>query len=134
MFGSSLIYVKNIALPIGISFYTFQIISYIFDLYRGDIKVQKNILNLALYISFFPQLIAGPIVKYHDIDEQIQKREITIDKFADGVKRFVYGLSKKVIFANSLALIADTIFDSTVPINMGIAWIGAVRLYASNLF
>ena len=71
--GSTIIPVKNIVLPIGISFYTFQIMSYIIDLYRRDIKVQKNILNLALYISFFPQLIAGPIVKYHDIDEQLQK-------------------------------------------------------------
>lgn len=127
LFGSTLIPIKNIILPIGISFYTFQIMSYIIDLYRGDIKVQKNILNLALYISFFPQLIAGPIVKYHDIDKQLKKRVITVEKFATGVKRFVYGLSKKVILSNSLAYIADTIFNASVSsINMPIAWIGAI--------
>ena len=127
LFGSTLIPIKNIILPIGISFYTFQIMSYIIDLYRGDIKVQKNILNLALYISFFPQLIAGPIVKYHDIDKQLQKRVITVEKFATGVKRFVYGLSKNVILSNSLAYIADTIFNASMSsINMPIAWFGAI--------
>ncbi len=125
--GSTIIPVKNIVLPIGISFYTFQIMSYIIDLYRRDIKVQKNILNLALYISFFPQLIAGPIVKYHDIDEQLQKRTITQEKFVIGIRRFVYGLSKKVILSNSLAYIADTIFNANISsINMPIAWLGAI--------
>jgi len=118
---------KNIVLPIGISFYTFQIMSYIIDLYRGDIKVQKNILNLALYISFFPQLVAGPIVKYHDIEEQLNNRVITIEKFANGIKRFTYGLSKKVILANSLGYMADSIFDSSIEIiNMPIAWLGVI--------
>lgn len=125
--GHNVIPNKNIVLPIGISFYTFQIMSYIIDLYRGDIKVQKNLLNLALYISFFPQLIAGPIVKYKDIDEQLQKRTVTIEKFSNGIKRFVYGLAKKVIFANTLAYIADTIFNSNIKfLNMPIAWLGAI--------
>lgn len=125
--GQNVIPNKNIVLPIGISFYTFQIMSYIIDLYRGDIKVQKNSLNLALYISFFPQLIAGPIVKYKDIDEQLQKRTVTIEKFSNGIKRFVYGLAKKVIFANTLAYIADTIFNSNIELlNMPIAWLGAI--------
>ena len=125
--GHNVIPNKNIVLPIGISFYTFQIMSYIIDLYRGDIKVQKNLLNLALYISFFPQLIAGPIVKYKDIDEQLQKRTVTIEKFSNGIKRFVYGLAKKVIFANTLAYIADTIFNSNIELlNMPIAWLGAI--------
>lgn len=125
--GRNVIPNKDILLPIGISFYTFQIMSYIIDLYRGEIKVQKNLLNLALYISFFPQLIAGPIVKYKDIDKQLQKRIITINKFSDGIKRFIYGLSKKVILANSLAYIADTIFNSNIElINMPIAWLGAI--------
>ena len=125
--GNNVIPNKNIVLPIGISFYTFQIMSYIIDLYRGDIKVQKNLLNLALYISFFPQLIAGPIVKYKDIDEQLQKRTVTIEKFSNGIKRFVYGLAKKVIFANTLAYIADTIFNSNIEfLNMPIAWLGAI--------
>ncbi len=127
LFGNTILPIKEIILPIGISFYTFQIISYIVDLYRKEIKVQKNILNLALYITFFPQLIAGPIVKYHDIDKQLQKREITIEKFALGIKRFVYGLSKKVIISNSLAFVADYIFDSQITsINMPISWIGAI--------
>lgn len=125
--GQNVIPNKNIVLPIGISFYTFQIMSYIIDLYRGGIKVQKNLLNLALYISFFPQLIAGPIVKYKDIDEQLQKRTVTIEKFSNGIKRFVYGLAKKVIFANTLAYIADTIFNSNIELlNMPIAWLGAI--------
>ncbi len=125
--GQNVIPNKNIVLPIGISFYTFQIMSYIIDLYRGDIKVQKNLLNLALYISFFPQLIAGPIVKYKDIDEQLQKRTVTIEKFSNGIKKFVYGLAKKVIFANTLAYIADTIFNSNIELlNMPIAWLGAI--------
>ncbi len=127
IFNITIIPIKDIALPIGISFYTFQIISYIFDLYKNEIKVQKNILKLSLYISFFPQLIAGPIVKYHDIEKQLNSRETTIEKFAYGIRRFVYGLSKKVILANSLAYIADYIFDINVSaINMPIAWLGAV--------
>ena len=90
--GSQWIANRDIALPIGISFFTFQALSYVIDLYRGNCKVQKNILNLALYVSFFPQLIAGPIVKYSDIDEQISKRSISTEKFALGLRRFLYGL------------------------------------------
>ena len=118
---------KSIILPIGISFYTFQIMSYIIDLYRGKIKVQKNVLNLALYISFFPQLIAGPIVKYKDIQSQIKKRKVTLDGFVSGSKRFIYGLSKKVLLANTLALIADTIFDAgTSNVTTMLAWVGSI--------
>lgn len=86
----------EIILPIGISFYTFQALSYIIDVYRGKIKAQKNPVNLALYIAFFPQLIAGPIVKYKDIEKQLNVREITVSKFSVGVKRFVVGLGKKL--------------------------------------
>ncbi len=115
---------KNIILPIGISFYTFQIMSYIIDLYKKKIKVQKNILDLALYISFFPQLIAGPIVKYKDINNQIKKRKVTIESFTYGTKRFIYGLSKKVLIANTLALIVDSILEYNVTeITTSIAWI-----------
>ena len=118
---------KNIVLPIGISFYTFQIISYIIDLYRKEIKVQKNIFKLALYISFFPQLIAGPIVKYHDIEEQLGERNINAKKIADGIKRFIYGLGKKVIIANSVAVIADGVFNQNIMnLNTPLAWIGAI--------
>ncbi len=125
---------KEIALPIGISFYTFQIMSYIIDLYRGDIVVQKNPLNLALYISFFPQLIAGPIVKYHDIEEQIGSRTVSIEKFSQGIKRFIIGLSKKVLIANTLALMSDTAFDSDISaLSAPIAWLRNNLLYVSNI-
>lgn len=109
IFGDGTLAVRNISLPIGISFYTFQILSYIIDLYRGEIKVQKNIFKLALYISLFPQLIAGPIVKYHDIDRQLDEREVTVEKFTYGVRRFIYGLGKKVIIANTMAVVAEAV-------------------------
>ena len=91
-----------VVLPIGISFYTFQLISYIIDVYRGQAKVQKNILKLAMYISLFPQLIAGPIVRYTTIEEQLEDRKYSFEKFALGVRRFVIGLGKKVLIANVL--------------------------------
>ena len=91
-----------VALPIGISFYTFQMISYVVDVYRGHAKVQKNILKLAMYVSLFPQLIAGPIVRYVSIEEQLEKREHSLEKFALGVRRFILGLGKKVLIANVL--------------------------------
>ena len=92
----------NVILPIGISFYTFQLISYIIDVYNGKAKVQKNILKLAMYVSLFPQLIAGPIVRYTTIEEQIEKREYSFEKFSTGVRRFIIGLGKKVLIANVL--------------------------------
>lgn len=91
-----------VILPIGISFYTFQLISYTIDLYREQAKVQKNILKLAMYISLFPQLIAGPIVRYTTIEEQLENRQYSISKFALGVRRFIIGLGKKVLIANVL--------------------------------
>ena len=99
-----------ISLPIGISFFTFQIMSYTIDLYRGKFPVQKNIINLALYISFFPQLIAGPIVRYEDINEQLENRTVTIEKSVAGIERFIIGLGKKVIIANTVAEAADRIY------------------------
>lgn len=103
---------KNIALPIGISFYTFQILSYIIDLYRKKIKVQKNFFNLALYISFFPQLIAGPIVTYDSVEHQLKNRKENFDKLISGIERFIIGLGKKVIIANQMAIIADAFYNS----------------------
>lgn len=102
--------IPEIALPIGISFYTFQALSYVIDVYRKDVKAQKNFFSLLLYISFFPQLIAGPIVKYHDIDEQLVGRTITSDGIRDGIYRFCCGLFKKIIIANGMAQIADALF------------------------
>ena len=127
LFNKNVLKFRDIVLPIGISFYTFQILSYIIDLYRKEIKVQKNILNLALYVSFFPQLIAGPIVKYKDIEKEINNRKVNLELFASGIKRFVYGLGKKVMIANSLAIVADTIFNSyTSSLNTPLVWLGAI--------
>ena len=115
----------NIALPVGISFFTFQAMSYLIDAYRGDAKVNKSYFDILLYISLFPQLIAGPIVKYHDVDQQIHKRSITIEGAALGFRRFCFGLAKKVLIANTLASIADQVFalhSFTAPI----AWLGAL--------
>lgn len=104
----------KITMPIGISFYTFQAMSYIIDLYRREIKVQKNISNLALYISFFPQLIAGPIVRYKTVEDEILHRKINYDDVLYGIRRFIIGLGKKIIIANQFALYADNIFSSPI--------------------
>lgn len=133
--GAGTISVGEIALPIGISFYTFQIMSYVIDLYKGEIKVQKNLPKLALYISFFPQLIAGPIVKYRDIDEALSSREESTEKFAYGVKRFIYGLAKKVLIADIMAAVVDAIFvtSNTTSITQPVAWLGAI-CYTLQIF
>ncbi|MCR5848360.1 MAG: MBOAT family protein [Lachnospiraceae bacterium] len=116
----------SISLPIGISFYTFQAISYIVDDYRGDVKGQKNFFKLLLYISFFPQLIAGPIVKYHDFEHQIDNRIADPSKIKDGIIRFSIGLSKKILIANRVGFVADKIFQTDMS-NMSAlgAWLGA---------
>ena len=101
MTGMSLPLLK-IALPIGISFFTFQILSYTIDVYRGDVKAQKNPFTLAAYVSMFPQLIAGPIVRYADVEVQLKSRTHSIEQIAEGIRRFVIGLSKKVLLANAL--------------------------------
>ena len=113
----------NIPLPIGISFFTFQAMSYIIDLYRGEYRAQKSLIDLALYISFFPQLIAGPIVKYRDIDTQLSERKMTAEGIAVGMRRFLYGLGKKVILANMLAIAVDRIYDlDPAGISVPMAW------------
>lgn len=128
------IQLKNIILPIGISFYTFQALSYVIDVYREHNKAQKNIINLALYISFFPQLIAGPIVKYHDIDTQITERTENLENISYGIKRFIYGLSKKVILANMFALSCDEILKQPIgDIGTALAWLAAV-LYTLQIY
>jgi len=102
----------NVVLPIGISFYTFQMLSYIVDLYRNECKVQKNIFKLALYVTLFPQLIAGPIVRYVDIEEQLEKRTHSFEMFALGVRRFVIGLGKKVLIANVCGVLIQAFLNS----------------------
>ena len=118
---------SEIILPIGISFFTFQGISYLIDLYRKDVSCQKNIIHLGLYISFFPQLIAGPIIRYHDIASELKNRIITRNLFTEGLVRFIRGLAKKVIIANSLALIADQTFDiAPADLPTAVAWLGII--------
>jgi alginate O-acetyltransferase complex protein AlgI len=124
--------VPDIALPIGISFFMFQALSYVIDVYREKGEVQKNILNVALYISFFPQLIAGPIVRYETIADQIKNRKETLDDFIDGVCRFIIGLGKKVLIANTLALVADSAFAQP-NISVAFAWVGALA-YTFQIF
>lgn len=114
----------GILLPIGISFFTFQTMSYLIDIYRGQTPAQKNYFNLLLYISFFPQLIAGPIVKYHDIEQEITRRQVTAQGLAWGMRRFVIGLSKKVLISNAAALVADRVFALSSP-DGAAAWAGA---------
>ena len=122
----------NITLPIGISFFTFQAMSYVIDVYRGDGEVQKNPCNTALYISFFPQLIAGPIVRYQTIADQIRERHENFDDFTNGAYRFMIGFVKKVLIANNVAMVADGIFDSEVG-SVASAWLGAVA-YTLQIF
>ena len=124
----------EVIMPIGISFYTFQAMSYLIDVYKGDAKVQKDIYKLALYISLFPQLVAGPIVKYRDVDEQIDHRTVTFDKVSYGVKRFIIGLAKKMLLANTLGAVADEIFGLPVAqASPQLAWVGAI-FYSLQLF
>lgn len=114
----------NITLPIGISFYTFQIFSYVIDVYKKNVSVQKNIFKLGTYIALFPQLIAGPIVRYIDVEKELDNRTHSISLFKDGLRRFIVGLGKKVIIANNVALIADTIFNSSLILEYGFLVIG----------
>ena len=113
-----------IPLPIGISFFTFQIMSYVIDIYRGKVTPQRNLLYVALYVSFFPQLIAGPIVRYIDIAKEIEERQTTVADVVYGMKRFIMGLAKKVIISNEVAYIADTIFDNVGAQTMPLCWLG----------
>ncbi len=117
----------DLPLPVGISFYTFQIMSYIIDLYNGKIKVQKSILSFALYIALFPQLIAGPIVKYKDIERQLSRRKETPQKYAEGMSRFVVGLSKKLLLANTLGSVYSTVQATEFgKLSALSAWVGIV--------
>lgn len=118
---------KEIPLPIGISFYTFQAISYLIDIYRGDARAQKSLLKMGLYIAFFPQLVAGPIVKYHDIEPQLDKRTVTPEMFNYGVSRFIFGFAKKILLANIAGKAADTLFGlEAADLSTPAAWVGAI--------
>ena len=118
--------VPEIALPIGISFFTFQAMSYVIDVYRGDGKVQKNFFNVCLYISFFPQLIAGPIVRYQTVADEIENRRESLQDFTAGVHRFMVGFCKKTLLANNLGLLVDTLFGlEQGQLSVGGAWLAA---------
>lgn len=115
----------KLALPIGISFYTFQAISYLIDVNRGDIPAEKSLITLAAYITLFPQLIAGPIVRYSDVADDMKNRKINLKNLSDGIRRFVYGIGKKVLIANLLGTICSVYRDSADP-SVLYAWIYAI--------
>ncbi|RGX05202.1 MBOAT family O-acyltransferase, partial [Paraclostridium sordellii] len=124
----------GIALPLGISFFTFQAMSYVIDVYRDDARVQKNLLHLALYISLFPQLVAGPIVRYQTVADQIENRKHTMQKFENGVSRFIIGLAKKVLLSNSLGMLADSVFNTQISeLTVLSAWLGIIA-YSLQIF
>lgn len=124
--------VRELALPIGISFYTFQILSYIIDVYRGQVAAQKNLIRFALYVTMFPQLIAGPIVRYDDIEQQLTSRNITLARFAKGCERFILGLGKKVLLANNLGQLSDAVFALETRPALA-AWLGLIA-YAMQIY
>jgi alginate O-acetyltransferase complex protein AlgI len=115
----------QLLMPAGISFYTFQAMSYVIDVHRGTVPAQRNPLHFALYLTFFPQLIAGPIVRYVDVSAQITRRSRSLPEFALGVRRFAVGLAKKLVVADGLAQVADGVFDAQAPqLSTGAAWLG----------
>ena len=118
---------QEVALPVGISFYTFQILSYIIDVYWGNVPVQKNLMDFALYVTMFPQLIAGPIVKYAEIDEQLHVREENWGRFGEGVMYFIRGLAKKVLLANTVGMIYTNV-SGMAPEDVSVvtAWLGCL--------
>ncbi len=116
----------NIALPIGISFYTFQAMSYTIDVYRDDVRVQKNLIDFGMYITMFPQLIAGPIVRYADVQDQLAERSVTTVDFSEGVMRFVVGLGKKVLLANQMGAVWSEIYALGGDVSALMAWTGAI--------
>jgi alginate O-acetyltransferase complex protein AlgI len=119
--------VPRVLLPIGISFFTFHAISYVVDVYRGDASAQKSPVHASLYLLLFPQLIAGPIIRYREIADQLGRRAVTLDDFAVGIRRFVFGLGKKVLVANTVAVPADQIFAMPpAQLSAGHAWLGIV--------
>ena len=134
LFGTAFA-VRAPILPIGISFFTFQAMSYVIDVYRGTAAVQRNVLKLGLYISFFPQLIAGPIVRYNSIAEQIEHRSVTPGSFQEGVCRFIRGFGKKILLANNLALAAEKGFAlaASGEISTAMAWLGSLA-YTLQLY
>ena len=127
LFGDVPAFVENIALPLGISFYTFQLLSYVIDVYRGEVAPQRNPIYLGMYIACFPQLVAGPIVRYSTIQDQVENRKENVADFCAGLRLFIVGLAKKVLLANCVAILADKMLE------MGGSSIGAVGAWAGLL-
>lgn len=126
LFGTD-IPLLRIALPIGISFYTFQTMSYTIDVYRQKVSAQRNIIRFGTYVTMFPQLVAGPIVQYRDIEGQLVERRVSVNGFAYGIERFVTGLAKKVLLANPIGSLWDQISSGSLAgLSAGEAWLGAV--------
>jgi len=133
--GINIVIWENVVLPLGISFYTFHGISYIIDVYRKHTSAQSNPFKLALYISFFPQLIAGPIIRYKDVENQIDDRKIDTELFASGIKRFIIGLSKKILIANMVGRIPDFVFNMpTADLNAYWSWLGVIAVTVQLYF
>jgi alginate O-acetyltransferase complex protein AlgI len=125
----------ELALPVGISFYTFQALSYVIDVYRGETPPQNSYFRVLLFISFFPQLIAGPIIKYRDIEGQLAARSVTLDGVAHGLRRFSVGLAKKVLIANTLGSVVASVYSAPqAEVNVAVAWIGALAYLAQIYF
>lgn len=132
--GLTLPHMRQLVLPLGISFFTFHLLSYVIDIYRGAAKAQRNPLDFGLYICFFPQLIAGPIIRYHDIEAQLTARRVDLEKFSSGAERFIVGLGKKALLANPFGQMVDQIFAlQPADLGTGTAWLGicgyALQLY-----
>ena len=126
-FGVAPLYLAPVHLPIGISFFTFHALSYVIDVYRADARGQKNFIRVALYVTLFPQLIAGPILRFHEVADQFVRRQINLPLFAVGVRRFLVGFGKKVLIANTLAVPADAIFGvPPATLSSGAAWLGVI--------
>ncbi len=132
--GLALPNMARLELPLGISFFTFHLLSYVIDIYRGVAPAQRNPINFALYICFFPQMIAGPIIRYHDVAPQLTERRVTLEKFGSGVERFILGLGKKVLLANPFGQAADAIFAlSAAELSTPVAWFGLLS-YVLQLY
>lgn len=124
----------EVILPIGISFFTFQTMSYTIDVYRGKVKANKNLIDFACYVTMFPQLIAGPIVRYSEIQKELHQKKINLNNFYNGCKRFIIGLSKKMLIANNCAFFADAAFSlPDNELSMIIAWVG-ILAYAIQIY
>ena len=124
----------QLALPIGISFFTLQAISYIVDVYRGKVQSQGNVLYLGMYIAMFPQLVAGPIVRYSQIEAEIDNRTVTLEKFAQGLRLFVIGLGKKVLLANTVAILANSLLSQPAEAIGFIGCFSGVLAYTFQIY